>query len=247
MTFHLMRSDQEMSKIDIEDESFRTWFEGSKAVDRAGKPVLVFRGEHGKPGRRLFQTRWGALSFGDFETAKLYATDPNDHRDLVFRPRIMPVYLKITNPIINTPSDPFFDLSRVQQAFGRDEAVRLAHKFAPQIRGTGFWYELEADSSIRSVPEFLKKHPERLGELYFQAFDYLNDAEEVARLRKAGFDGGIHCGFGDNGTEVEYKVFDVSQVRTATDRWLDPDEAMEFAARFGIISEEPTELLAPAP
>ena len=242
-----MRSDREMSNIDlIEDEDFRTWFEGSKAVDRSGKPVLVFRGEHGEPDARLFQTRWGALSFGDFETAKLYANDPNDHRDRVFCPRIMPAYLKITNPIINTPGDPFLDLSRIEEALGRDEAVRLAHKFAAKIRDTGFWYELKKERHM-SVPEFLERFPERLSELYFQAFDYLNDDEEVARLRKANFDGAIHCGFGDNGTEVEYKVFDVSQVRTATDQWLDLEEAEELATTLGLLGEEPTEYLAPAP
>ncbi len=237
-----------MSKIELlQDDDFRAWFEGSKAVDRTGNPALVFRGEHGKPDRRVFQTRWGALSFGDFETAKLYATDPNDHRDRIFQPRIMPAYLKITNPIINNPHDPFLDLARIEKTMGRDEAVRLAHKFARQIRGTGFWYELKEESDIRSVPEFIKKHPERLGELYFQAFDYLNDAEEVARLQKANFDGAIHCGFGDNGTEVEYKVFDVSQVKTATNRWLGLEEAMEFASTFDLLNEEPSEHLAPAP
>lgn len=240
-----LRSYAGMNSIDIDRDDFRAWFQGSKAVDETGQPTLVFRGEHGERDSRLFQSRHGALSFGDLETACLYATEPNDHGDRVHRPRIMPAYLNITNPIVNTPSDPFVDLSRIEEALGRAEAVRLAHKFASKICDTGYWYELERKTRIREIAEFIEKYPRRLGELYFQAFDLLNDSEEVARLREASYDGGIHCGFGENGTEVEMKVFNPSQVWTATSRWLTIEEARVFAESH--VRTEHTEMPGLAP
>jgi hypothetical protein len=156
--------------------------------------------------------------------------DPNDHGDVVEEPRVVPAYLDIQNPVMNDPSDPFIGLAVIEAALGRDQAVRIAHKFASHITDTGFWYEtVRPELEIYDVATFLDRFPERLDELYFQAFIYLNDADEVAILGKAGFDGAIHCGFGDNGTEVEYKVFNEGQIAAAAP-WLTPDEARQFAA-----------------
>lgn len=212
----------------LDDPDFHAWFKGSRAAHADGHPILVFRGEHGRRTRRRFQCRHAAISFGDVETAIAYAEDPNDHRDRVASPRVLPAYLDIRKPFVVNTGDPFIDLSKIAAALGRDEAVRLAIKFEDDIRNTGHWMEnVEADS----VEEFLKTSPERLGELYFLIHRYLDDAEEVARLKAAGFDGAIHCGFGDNATDPEYKVFDEGQVAPAGP-WMSPGEAREFAAEW---------------
>lgn len=215
-----------------DDPDFQDWFKGSKASEPNGQPVLVFRGEHGRRDRRRIQSRHAAISFGDVETAILYATDPNDQSLLVEEPRVMPAYLHIANPIVKDTGDPFIDLARLQVALGRDEAVRIALKFESHIRDTGFWYEnVQPEFQSIGVGDFLKRFPERLSELYFQIFVYLDDFEEVAKLRAAGFDGAIHCGFGDNGTDPEYKVFNEGQIAPAA-AWLAPDEARAFDAEW---------------
>lgn len=216
----------------LDDPDFHDWFRNSKAADETGHPLLVFRGEHGRRDRRRFQTRHAAISLGDLETAILYATDPNDHQDVVEEPRIVAAYLDIQNPIMNDASDPFIGLDVIESALGRAEALRIALKFSSYIVETGHWIDdIEPETAMLGVEEFLARFPERLGELYFQAFVYLNDADEVAALKRANFDGAIHCGFGDNGTEVEYKVFNEGQIAPAAP-WMSPDKAREFAAEW---------------
>lgn len=223
-----------------DDPDFQDWFQGSKAVGQDGRPVLVFRGEHGRQDCRRIQSRCAAISFGDLETAILYASDPNDRSLVAEEPRIMPAYLHIANPLVTDTSDPFIDLKRLEEMFGREEAVRIALKFEASIRDTGFWYEnVQPEFRSISVADFLESFPERLPELYFQIFVYLNDAEEVAKLKAAGIDGAIHCGFGDNATDPEYKVFDEGQIAPAA-AWLPPDEVRQFAAEW-----EARRMLAP--
>lgn len=213
-----------------ENQDFSERLASSKVVDTDGSPLLVFRGEHGRPDGRRFQCRHGSISFGDLAAAKIYASSPNDHRDMVHEPRIMPAYLCISNPIINCSTDPFIDLSIIEKALGHNEAMRIAHKFADSIENTGYWYELSHRMRGQGVIDLLKRHPEQLSELYFQAFNYLDDADEVAILRKAGFDGAAHCGFGENATDPEYKVFDETQIIPASLRWLALNEVESFIA-----------------
>lgn len=207
---------------------FSDRFAGSKVVDADGKPLLVFRGEHGRPDGRRFQSRHGSISFGDLAAAKIYASSPNDHRDWVHEPRIMPAYLRISKPIMDCETDPFIDLTIIEKALGRDEAIRIAHKFADHIENTGYWYELSQKLRGQGVADLLKRHPAKLAELYFQAFNYLDDAAEVAILKRAGFDGALHCGMGENATDPEYKVFDEAQIIPASPRWLSLDEVESF-------------------
>ena len=111
------------------------------------------------------------------------------------------------NPIINNLEDPFIDLAHIEKELGRKEAMRIARKFSNDIEYTGNWDENYADKCA-SVADLLKRHPQELKKLYFDAFKYLDDPEEVALLRKKGYDGAIHVGNGETSTSTEYRVFE---------------------------------------
>lgn len=198
----------------IAKQLLANWFGKSQVVDPKGKPLVVYRGEHGNlPEGQVFHSRMPhSLTFSGPDAANFYAMEPNWHKDVAQAPRVTPGYLKIENPIINNPSDPFVDLSMFQDKFGTREARRIAHKFAGGIENTGNWFENYGDFS--GVADLLKREPKELRNLYFDAFQYLDDADEVARLRKRGYDGALHIGNGETATNMEYRIFDPSQFRS---------------------------------
>ncbi len=202
-----------VGKPQTETKAFRDWFGDSKVVDTDGKPLVVYRGEHGISDEQI-QSRRGSISFGNKEAADLYAKNPNDRGDKAAAPRVIPAYLRIENPIVNDSSDPFIDLATIERALGRDEAVRIARKFAGDIVHTNNWEEGFAEQ-YDSVGSMLDAEPDRVGELYFDVFRLLDDASEVAKLKAAGFDGAIHGGNGETALETEYRVFDRSQIKSA--------------------------------
>jgi len=59
---------------------------------------------------------------------------------------------------------------------------------------------------LASVADLLKRRPQELKNLYFDAYKYLDDPKEVALLRRKGYDGAIHTGNGETSTSIEYRV-----------------------------------------
>jgi len=163
-----------------------------------------------------FQTRLGSLSFGSAKAASVYAMEPNDHSDgPAHSPRVVPAYLQINNPLINTPEDCYIDLSRIRALRGEDEARRIATKFAGHIENTGLWQD-EYAAAHPSIDQFIKSAAiEEIDALYFNVWVYLDDPDEVALLREAGIDGAIYGGSGANALEPEYRVFSDTQVQNA--------------------------------
>lgn len=207
--------------------NFWRWFGDSKVVDAEGRPLVAYRGEHGLSDTQ-FHTQLGSLSFGSKDAANTYSTDPNDYRMIPESPRVIPSYLKISNPVMHVDEDPFIELGDIAAALGNKEAIRIAKKFSDAIEGTGNWTEeINGDDQYSGVTEFLDKHPDRVNELYFDAYQYLDDAEEVAKLKAAGFDGAIHGGNGETAGENEYKIFDENQAKSATGNNgdFDPDNS----------------------
>lgn len=194
-------------------DHFTEWFGSSVARDECGLPLVVYRGEHGSPDY-IFQSKIGSMSFGSVEAANIYATHPNDLSMIAIAPRVLPVYLKIENPIINSPDDPFIDLSILDRKLGFSEATRIALKFADHIMNTDCWNEISGETGMHSIDELVARAPDRLLELYFNAYILLDDIDEVEKLRKCGFDGAIHMGNGETFDQVEYKVFSLDQVRS---------------------------------
>ncbi|WP_157641801.1 hypothetical protein [Burkholderia ubonensis] len=193
------------------------WGAGTKVVDDNGYLLPVFRGQHGAH-EHWSETRLGSLSFGSAEAASLYAMQPNDRRMAVQTPKVFPVFLDIRNPFVASGDDPFMDLSRYAEVFGIEETIRIAVKFKDYVEHTNAWEELQPEHG--SVENLAATKPELLLELYFEVYALLDDPEEVARLRAAGFDGAIHGGSGETAMEAEYRVFSVEQVRSVWDMEL---------------------------
>jgi hypothetical protein len=131
----------------------------------------------------------------------------------VVHPRVLAAYLAIRNPVVNQPTDPFIELADLEAALGRDDAARIARKFAAWVMRTSAW--MHGNIRASSVEEFLSADPEGLSRLYMQAFPIFDDVEEVARMKDAGFDGAIYAGAGANAGEIEYRLFDATSARMA--------------------------------
>jgi hypothetical protein len=194
------------------------WFGQSRAIKSDGTPAVLYRGEHGAlvEGEYL-QSRLNSLSFtADRDAANTYAMSPNNSHlyRVAEAPRVTPVHLRIENPIIENRNDPFIDLSHLADRLGCREAKRIALKFDSEIQHTGNWNDNYA-SEYDSVAQLLKKKPDELKNLYFDAHKFLDDPVEIERLKGAGYDGAIHIGNGETATDLEYRVFDLRQVRSA--------------------------------
>jgi len=190
------------------------WGARSKVVDNDGHLLRVFRGQHGAL-EHCGETLLGSLSFGSLDAANGYALSPNDRRMSLQAPKVFPVYLDIQNPFADTPDDPFMDLSHYARIFGLDETRRLAVKFEAHITNTNAWEDVSSD--FETVKALADQRPDLLMDLCMQLYPLLDDAEEVARLRAAGFDGAIHAGSGETMLESEYRVFSPEQVKSIWD------------------------------
>lgn len=200
-----------IAATEVELLAFWNWFDGSEAIDLHGRPLVVYRGEYGAPDSvPVLATRLGSLSFGDRETALSYAHHPNRSGDVPAYPRVHVAYLTIRKPVVNQPDDPFIELTTLEAVFGPDNAVRIARKFARWIMQTSPW--VGGEIRAQSVEELLDVDPVALARLYLQAFPLFDDADEVARMKAAGFDGAIYGGAGLNAGEIEYRVFDAGSV-----------------------------------
>jgi len=207
--------------IDVEDfkkmesggtfkPSFEMWFIGSKVVDKNGEPLIVYRGEHG-PNAGKIETQLPVISFGSKTAAKFYAENPNDRSMHASNPTVIAAYLSIKNPVINNPDDPFIEFEDIIKAVGLENAKTIAIGMGPYIVGTNNWDE-NFSEEYDSVKELITKKPERLKELYVDAYPVFDKPEYVAMFKKAGYDGLIQGGNGETAGETEYKVFDKSQI-----------------------------------
>lgn len=193
-------------------EKFLDWFDGSIVVDERGKPLEVFRGQHGSKSNSL-ESRRGSFSFSDREVAEFYALHPNDARIDSFakNPRVISAYVRIVNPFIDSPDDPFIDLSAIRDALGFAEVSRIAVKFSSDIQNTDLWDE-EFSKHYKDVKSLLKDRPKIVGELYFYSYRLFDDQAEVLKIKSYGFDGAISSLTGAHAGTPEYRVFDEDAV-----------------------------------
>lgn len=198
-------------------QAFDAWHRGSVVVDDNGQPLVAYRGEHGKNNEDWLNTRHASYSFGDLETATLYATEPNDHHydgSAGAQPRIIPVYLSIKKPLIDCrDGDPFIDMPVLIEALGAEKAQQIAIALEDYIYNTGPWQEHFRE--YESVEALIAQAPERLQELYLEAYPILDKPQFVEWLKEAGFDGAIYGSSGAAHGSTEYRVFSSSQVQSA--------------------------------
>lgn len=195
------------------------WGARSKVVDADGHLIAVFRGQHGAQDH-WGETLLGSLSFGSAEGASAYATSPNVTTMVVQAPKVFPVHLNIEKPFVDTPDDPFMDLSFYNELFGLEETRRIAVKFKDYVEHTNAWLETSEEHGFDSVVDMAESRPDLLLALCFEVYALLDDPAEVALLRAAGYDGAIHGGSGETAMEPEYRVFSEDQVRSVWDMRL---------------------------
>jgi hypothetical protein len=205
---------EEILRRALADDDVRAFLADTKAVDADGHPSLCWRGEHGLSGEP-HSTKLAALSFGDVATANLYALSPNDRDMPAEAPRVAPWLLRIERPLMNCVSDPFLDLSILASAIGREETVAIALRMSSSITDTNHWDENHDAEWGSDVEGLLRFRPDALDELYLPAFNVLDDHAAVALIRQAGHDGAICCGWGENGTMPEWRLFDASDALPA--------------------------------
>lgn len=193
--------------------AFKDWFSGSVVHDD-GSPTIVWRGEHG-PVSSGFSTMHGSLSFGTRETACLYATSPNDRSMSVVAPRVSPWFLRIARPVMDDADDPFMDLCHLIRALGRDATLEIALRHADRIVGTGNWEENFAEEWDSDVAGLLRARPSALDELYLVAHVVMDDHDVCRRLARAGYDGAVCGGWGENACEPEWRLIDPSNALSA--------------------------------
>ena len=237
-----------LSARQTETPAFKKWFGDSVAVDAQGNPLVLYRGEHGESGDMDFQSRVASLSFGTKELANLYAEKPNRLGDQTVNPRVIPAYVRIENPLINTPDDPFIELSDVIDRLGMDVAKAAAHKLYADIYDTSPWYRTYSEK-YEGIDELIKKEPEALRKLYVLAWRFFDDAEFVNAAKKAGYDGAIHAEYGahsENEQGAEYKVFDQAQVKSAIGNTGAFEEGAGISFSQRVPKLEPKDVLKPS-
>ena len=209
---------------DTESPNFKKWFGKSIAV-RGGKPIELYRGEHGKPDGRDIQTRLPSITLVEKpEIANAYADEPN-----AAAPRVGKYYARIENPIIKSDDDPFIDFAKLIPKLGEDFIRNMALKHEDHIYGTGQWIE-EFGNEFDDVAEMLDADPKNLKKLYMDAYPLLDDPEFVAEAMRRGYDGAVHIGNGESATDLEYRVFDQGQIKGVNNggEWSTTDKRVMY-------------------
>lgn len=186
----------------------------------------AYRGQHGKKGQDLIQTRLPSISFGTKEVATEYALDPNCPHDTVINPQLIRADLRIEKPLPLSEDDPFMDASVILEVMGEEEGRALLAKLDEHIYNTGNWHENFADR-FSSVSDVIAQAPERLHELYLDAYVVLDTLSFVAAAIAKGFDGAAHGGNGVSALTTEYRVFSESQISVVEVVSLDDDEELD--------------------
>lgn len=194
----------------------------------------AYRGQHGKPDDDLIQTRAPTIAFSpEKDTANVYALSPNDLQDgpEPVAPRILIADLEMKNPIKTMGDDPFFDFKQIVEWVGEEAALKLAEDsaFEDAVMGTDafdeyrrerpLWEEVDGemvypreDFDELSLREILEQNPDDWQRIYGMAFVALRNKDFIEALKAAGYDSAIIGGAGENSGEVEYHVFDKSQI-----------------------------------
>jgi len=188
-------------------------------VNRQSPPDLsgvFYRGEVSHPDTNHLRSRTRAFYFSLIEVANRYAEPAQANAGWADTPRIYPVRLSMKKPFVNQPTDPFLELSDLAARLGLLEAMRIARKFSTWIEATDQWKDrVNASGCYPNVDDYLNCRDGKLSLLYFQAYPFFADSEEVGKLIDRGYDGAIHAGngYGSEGFP-EYCVFNATQIKS---------------------------------
>lgn len=177
---------------------------------------VFYRGEISSPDTNHLRSKTRAFYFSMIEVANRYADPANTKAGSEDTARIYPSHITMKKPFVNQPQGAYLELSDVAARLGLLEAMRIARKFATWIEVTDQWVErINPSGQYSSVNHYLTCKDGELSKLYFQAYPFFADAEEVHRLIDRGYDGAVHAGngYGSEGFP-EYCVFNTTQIRS---------------------------------
>ncbi|WBF04783.1 hypothetical protein [Erwinia phage vB_Ea277G] len=186
-----------------------------------------FRGIYGAGD--VLDKRLASWTFSNHRpTAHYYAIHPLDALGQVENPRIVVATLDCKNFFQNTPTDPFLELGEVEAKLGRTEALRIARKFKEWIANTNLWEDMTVSEFAQypnhTIDQWLDRYPDRLEELYFQAYPFYDDPEEVTKLIAAGFDGAAYGGNAASMYTTEWRVFAKETIKIVRVEQIIPQE-----------------------
>lgn len=172
----------------------------------------VYRGQYGVS--ENIQTSLPCITFTSQALAEIYARCPNNSRyNEKANPKVFQATITINNLFMNEPKDPFIEAEVLIEKLGHEEATRICKKFAAYIEVTDNWNDIRQKTLCTSVEEFLNQFPEKVSDLYFLAWPFLDAPAEVELLKNKGFDGAIHGSSGIGDGYPEYKVFSKDQIK----------------------------------
>lgn len=177
---------------------------------------VFYRGEVSNPDSSILRSRTRAFYFSLVEVANRYAEPAQAKAGSEDTARIYPVRLTMKKPFVNQPDSAYLELSDVAARLGLLEAMRIARKFAIWIEATDQWKErVNPRGRYLNVDDYLNCRDSKLSNLYFQAYPFFADSEEVGKLIDRDYDGAIHAGngYGSEGFP-EYCVFNTTQIKT---------------------------------
>jgi len=168
-------------KRQTDTPEFKRWFGDSQVVDANGDPLVVY---HGTDASRDFST-FDTMDFGSWFGENPYTADGYTQKSGDTSPRVIPVYLKITNPL-RIPED--VDMSNdvtVEEALNRINDEN-ATTFEPSDIGLDPDYEASA-------------------------FQFLASDDFIKLLKSTGFDGIGAYEAGD----LTWNAFEPTQIKSA--------------------------------
>jgi hypothetical protein len=217
---------------DPESHNFKKWFGISRVVDGKGKPLALYRGEHGEPNGEDIQTRLPSITLvEDPDMASMYALEPNIRRDVAEAPRVGTYYARIEHPIFEDKDDPFTELAPLVRKLGKRELLKVIEDgdvLESAIMDTDNWHEKFDDYD--SVRELLDENPAAINDLYIQANILLDDPGFVKLAASKGYDGAIHLAWSAAKDAVEYRVFDQGQIKGVNNggEWSTTDKRVMY-------------------
>lgn len=185
-------------------------------VDAQGEPLVVYRGEHGRHDQ-LFNIRVASFSFSTYQAAKEYALNPNNRNDKPETSIVIPVLLKMVQPFVFTPDDPFIDYPRLVETVGKNAAQIFFLRYQDHVMNTNAWDKLYAHE-FRGIRGLIHHNPELLYDLSIPVWPLLDDPQFVELLQDMGYDGAVYRGSGVTLDCVEYRVFDRGQIYPFTNK-----------------------------
>lgn len=126
---------------------------------------------------------------------------------------IIPVWFNLIKPFVNTPLDPFVELTTLRLAWSSDEILPLILPHKEQLMNTNHWEEIVAANGPLSFEEMYEKAPDDFMDLPLECADFFTRPDVAKRLVGKGHDGVIFGGLRDLHNDPMYVPYKTAGIR----------------------------------